>query len=181
MFSRYCSANRRRLSAPVSSSSSDSLSESVSASMTLLRITSSSEPLLDIDSSRRALAGPLLVGFAPVLVVFLLFVEGATLASSRLRFRWDAGVVKKEDMAPTGFSSVTRARRWECPHSVVCDPADQGPRTFWCCEILACSLWCSAEDVRMPLLGCELGDDQHPGLSTLTFYPSTHRKREQRV
>lgn len=61
----------------------------------------------------------LLGGFAPVLVVFLLFVEGATLASSLLRFRWDAGVVKKEDMAVTGFSSATRARTREFPHCVV--------------------------------------------------------------
>ena len=71
-----------------------------------------------MDSSRRGLGGFLLGGFTPVLAVFLLFVEGATLASSLLRFRWEAGVVKKEDMVVFDLSIAPKAKIREYPHSI---------------------------------------------------------------
>lgn len=52
-----------------------------------------------MESSLRARAGFEFTDFAVFFVlVFLRLVEGAALLSSRLRFRWDAGAVKKEDI-----------------------------------------------------------------------------------
>lgn len=100
MFCRYCSASRSRRSAFVSSASSDSSSDTGSLSSADFRRASSSDSALEIDSSRRARAVFAVWGFAFTLVfIFLRFVEGVVLASSRLRFLCEAGAVKKVDIA----------------------------------------------------------------------------------
>ena len=73
-----------------------------------------------MDSSRRALGVFLLGGFALVLAIFLLLVEGAALASSLLRFRWDAGVVKNEDMMATDLSLALVGKMCKWSHCAVC-------------------------------------------------------------
>ena len=99
MFWRYCSASRSLRSAAVSSSLSESLPDDSLSSLSCLRRGSSSDPLLEIDSSRRARGGFVSWDFVFGLeLVVLRLVEGAVLLSSRLRLRCEAGVVKNVDM-----------------------------------------------------------------------------------
>lgn len=109
IFSRYCSASRRRRCAPVSSSLSESLLESCSSSLAFRRGPSSSEPLPEIDSSIAACDFLFFetFGAGPGAVNFFFFTE-AEVSSSLFRFFCEAGVVKKEDIGPRCEDSATR-------------------------------------------------------------------------
>ena len=96
-FSKYLSASLRRRSVPVSSSSFDSLLAS-SSSLGLSRLGPSSDPLLDIDSSRFNLEDLAFCALGFTLVLVARFLYSPAAVPSRLRFRWEAGAVKKEDI-----------------------------------------------------------------------------------
>ena len=103
IFSKYLSASLRRRSAPVSSSSSDSLLISSSSPLGFRCLAPSSDPLLEIDSSRLGLAGLAFCVLEADFMSVARFFEGTAAMSSRLRFRCEAGVVKKEDIEKLRF------------------------------------------------------------------------------